>query len=138
MFRIICVNFFCIFNQTNSNDAKRAVSLKKIVNFQYKIKFKFFFFRTKITSACICNHKINKLNQHKTTNLFDVTTAVSSTVRSSLQESIVRLLTPKKRVDILQDIAHSKQGGKPYVITFCGVNGVGKSTNLAKVCLEFF
>jgi len=58
---------------------------------------------------------------------------VSSTVRSSLQESIVRLLTPKKRVDILQDIAHSKQGGKPYVITFCGVNGVGKSTNLAKI-----
>jgi len=27
----------------------------------------------------------------------------------------------------------SKQQKKPYVITFCGVNGVGKSTNLAKV-----
>jgi signal recognition particle GTPase len=23
--------------------------------------------------------------------------------------------------------------GKPYVIVFCGVNGVGKSTNLAKI-----
>merc|ERR1712141_633327 len=27
-----------------------------------------------------------------------------------------------------------KQQRRPYVITFCGVNGVGKSTNLAKVC----
>ncbi len=24
--------------------------------------------------------------------------------------------------------------GRPYVIVFCGVNGVGKSTNLAKIC----
>ncbi len=23
---------------------------------------------------------------------------------------------------------------RPYVVTFCGVNGVGKSTNLAKIC----
>ncbi len=23
---------------------------------------------------------------------------------------------------------------RPYVMTFCGVNGVGKSTNLAKIC----
>jgi len=28
----------------------------------------------------------------------------------------------------------AKEKGRPYVITFCGVNGVGKSTNLAKVC----
>ena len=27
----------------------------------------------------------------------------------------------------------AKKRGKPYSITFCGVNGVGKSTNLAKV-----
>lgn len=27
----------------------------------------------------------------------------------------------------------SKEKGKPYTVTFIGVNGVGKSTNLAKV-----
>jgi signal recognition particle receptor subunit alpha len=27
----------------------------------------------------------------------------------------------------------AKEKGKPYVIAFIGVNGVGKSTNLAKV-----
>ena len=26
-------------------------------------------------------------------------------------------------------------GNRPYVVVFCGVNGVGKSTNLAKVGL---
>jgi len=31
----------------------------------------------------------------------------------------------------------SKEKGKPYVITFIGVNGVGKSTNLAKVAYLF-
>jgi len=30
-----------------------------------------------------------------------------------------------------------KQKGRPYCVTFCGVNGVGKSTNLAKVTLLF-
>lgn len=29
----------------------------------------------------------------------------------------------------------AKQKGQPYCITFCGVNGVGKSTNLSKVNL---
>ena len=31
----------------------------------------------------------------------------------------------------------AKKRGKPYSITFCGVNGVGKSTNLAKVMDQF-
>ncbi|PIO55313.1 hypothetical protein TELCIR_23301, partial [Teladorsagia circumcincta] len=43
------------------------------------------------------------------------------------------LLTPKRRVDILRDIVEAKREGRPYVVVFCGVNGVGKSTNLAKI-----
>merc|ERR1711972_630967 len=43
-------------------------------------------------------------------------------------------LTPKRRVDILRDVVYAKSQKRPYVITFCGVNGVGKSTNLAKIC----
>jgi len=54
-------------------------------------------------------------------------------VRTSMQESLVQILSPKKRIDILRDVMEAKRRGKPYVIVFCGVNGVGKSTNLAKV-----
>ena len=50
-----------------------------------------------------------------------------------MRESLVQLLTPKRRVDILRDIKQAKSEKRPYVIVFCGVNGVGKSTNLAKV-----
>ena len=37
-------------------------------------------------------------------------------------------------MNVLRDVMEAKSKGRPYVITFCGVNGVGKSTNLAKVC----
>ena len=59
---------------------------------------------------------------------------IQSTVRASMEESLVQILSPKRRVDILRDVMVKRDnGGQPYVITFCGVNGVGKSTNLAKV-----
>jgi signal recognition particle receptor subunit alpha len=58
---------------------------------------------------------------------------VTSIVKQALNESMVQILTPKKRIDILREVYESQRQKKPYVITFCGVNGVGKSTNLAKV-----
>ncbi|NP_001091807.1 signal recognition particle receptor alpha subunit [Bombyx mori] len=60
--------------------------------------------------------------------------SVAKTVKATLTESLVRILSPKRRVDILRDCLHAKQEGRPYVMAFCGVNGVGKSTNLAKIC----
>ena len=62
-----------------------------------------------------------------------VSSGVASAVRSSMEESLVKILSPKKKIDILRDIMEAKKKGKPYTIVFCGVNGVGKSTNLAKV-----
>ena len=59
---------------------------------------------------------------------------VHRTVKDTLVEALVQLLTPKRRVDIIRDVLEAKRNKKPYVITFCGVNGVGKSTNLAKIC----
>lgn len=58
---------------------------------------------------------------------------VTGIVKESLRESLVQLLTPKRRVDILRDVLEAKREHRPYVIVFCGVNGVGKSTNLAKI-----
>nr|CDS15347.1 signal recognition particle receptor subunit [Echinococcus granulosus] len=58
---------------------------------------------------------------------------VGPRVRSALEEACTRLLASGRRVDVLRDALEAQQSGKPYVIVFCGVNGVGKSTNLAKI-----
>ena len=58
---------------------------------------------------------------------------VTSIVKQALNDSMVQILTSKKRVDILRDVYEAQRQKRPYVIVFCGVNGVGKSTNLAKV-----
>jgi len=50
-----------------------------------------------------------------------------------LIESINKILTPKKNIDILKEALSAKQKGQVYSIVFIGVNGVGKSTSLAKV-----
>ncbi|PIA25386.1 hypothetical protein AQUCO_11700004v1 [Aquilegia coerulea] len=60
-------------------------------------------------------------------------TRISSTVKTAMEEALVRILTPKRSIDILRDVHAAKEQGKPYVVVFVGVNGVGKSTNLAKV-----
>ncbi|XP_017699081.2 signal recognition particle receptor subunit alpha-like [Phoenix dactylifera] len=60
-------------------------------------------------------------------------TRVSSTVQTAMEEALLRILTPKRSIDILRDVHAAKEQGKPYVVVFVGVNGVGKSTNLAKV-----
>lgn len=52
-----------------------------------------------------------------------------------MEDALVRILTPKRSIDILRDVHAAKEQGKPYVVVFVGVNGVGKSTNLAKVSL---
>jgi signal recognition particle receptor subunit alpha len=60
-------------------------------------------------------------------------TRVKTTVTEAMGESITRLLTPKRTIDILRDANIAKLQKRPYVITFVGVNGVGKTTSLAKI-----
>lgn len=60
-------------------------------------------------------------------------TRISSAVRGAVEGALTRILTPKRSIDILRDIAAAKAKGRPYTIVFVGVNGVGKSTNLAKI-----
>lgn len=78
----------------------------------------------------LCNSVAEKL-EGKVLGTFS---SVASTVKQCLNESLVQILTPKRRVDILRDVLDAQRSRRPYVITFCGVNGVGKSTNLAKIC----
>lgn len=54
-------------------------------------------------------------------------------VKKALEDSLREILTPKNHVDIIAEALKAKEEGRPYVVVFIGVNGVGKSTNLAKV-----
>ena len=60
-------------------------------------------------------------------------TTITTTVKEALKDSIAKILTPKEELDILRNALSAKKRGEPYKIVFIGVNGVGKSTNLAKV-----
>lgn len=59
---------------------------------------------------------------------------IAATIKTSITDALVQILSPKRRVDILRDCLEAKRLKRPYVMAFCGVNGVGKSTNLAKIC----
>ncbi|MBW0518914.1 hypothetical protein O181_058629 [Austropuccinia psidii MF-1] len=65
-------------------------------------------------------------------------------IDESLKLSLTKILTPRSNVDIMMEIQHKQHQQRtyltqangpmaPYVMTFVGVNGVGKSTNLSKV-----
>jgi signal recognition particle receptor subunit alpha len=59
-------------------------------------------------------------------------TTIQQTIQEALVESIEQLLTPKRNIDILKEAVSAKKRGQVYSIVFIGVNGVGKSTSLAK------
>eukprot|EP01123_Difflugia_compressa_P010156 TRINITY_DN3652_c0_g1_i1.p1 TRINITY_DN3652_c0_g1~~TRINITY_DN3652_c0_g1_i1.p1 ORF type:complete len:603 (+),score=143.57 TRINITY_DN3652_c0_g1_i1:125-1933(+) len=59
---------------------------------------------------------------------------VYTAVREAMETALVRILTPKRQIDVLREARAAREKNRPYVIVFAGVNGVGKSTSLAKVC----
>eukprot|EP01087_Luapelamoeba_hula_P010125 TRINITY_DN2667_c0_g1_i1.p1 TRINITY_DN2667_c0_g1~~TRINITY_DN2667_c0_g1_i1.p1 ORF type:complete len:642 (-),score=141.05 TRINITY_DN2667_c0_g1_i1:55-1938(-) len=60
---------------------------------------------------------------------------IRTEVRNTMEEALTRILTPKRNIQLLREIGRVKQQEKrPFSIVMIGVNGVGKSTNLAKVC----
>jgi len=50
-----------------------------------------------------------------------------------MERALRKMLTPTTPLDLLREIQAAK-GKRPYVISIVGVNGVGKSTNLSKIC----
>lgn len=68
-------------------------------------------------------------------------TSVETTIRNSMESALRKILTPTSSLDLLRSIqdvtqpsALSMRSPRPYVISIVGVNGVGKSTNLSKIC----
>ena len=63
-------------------------------------------------------------------------TTVRSAVQQALRDSLSQILMPRRKIDVLREVITKRkaEANKPYIMTFCGVNGVGKSTSLAKIC----
>ncbi|KAF5130737.1 Signal recognition particle receptor subunit alpha [Metarhizium anisopliae] len=67
--------------------------------------------------------------------------SISSKIQTAMESSLTKMLTPTSSLDLLREIdsitappATSLRKARPYVISIVGVNGVGKSTNLSKIC----
>ncbi|KAK4125292.1 SRP54-domain-containing protein [Parathielavia appendiculata] len=67
--------------------------------------------------------------------------SINSRIQKAMEASLTRMLTPTSSLDLLREIdsitsppAASLRKARPYVISIVGVNGVGKSTNLSKIC----
>jgi len=88
---------------------------------------------TKNVAADVSNKLADSVRASLIGRTTDRFTSMVSTVKSSLQESMETLLTPKKSIDVMRAALAAKNAGRVYTIVFLGVNGVGKSTNLAKV-----
>jgi len=64
-------------------------------------------------------------------------TSVKSMVKKAMEEALTRILTPNRQIDVLHGIVEANEQKRPYSIVFVGVNGVGKSTSLAKTASYF-
>eukprot|EP00172_Hildenbrandia_rubra_P000586 Plantae.Rhodophyta-Hildenbrandia_rubra.ctg13130.p1 GENE.Plantae.Rhodophyta-Hildenbrandia_rubra.ctg13130~~Plantae.Rhodophyta-Hildenbrandia_rubra.ctg13130.p1 ORF type:complete len:618 (+),score=136.91 Plantae.Rhodophyta-Hildenbrandia_rubra.ctg13130:204-2057(+) len=97
-------------------------------------------FRDVLITKNVAQHIADSLIESVAANLegkrMESWTRVATTIKNALDEALTRILTPRQGTDVLAEVnAHQASGSKrPYVIVFCGVNGVGKSTSLAKVC----
>lgn len=66
--------------------------------------------------------------------------SVDAALRTATEASLRKILTPTSSLDLLHEIqavtapTTKGQTPRPYVISIVGVNGVGKSTNLSKIC----
>ena len=59
---------------------------------------------------------------------------LESVIQTSLKSTLNEILSPKRHVSLVNDImTHLETAKKPFIICFCGVNGVGKSTSLSKI-----
>ncbi|CAK7275549.1 hypothetical protein SEPCBS57363_006750 [Sporothrix epigloea] len=67
--------------------------------------------------------------------------SINARVKTALEAALTKMLTPTSSLDLLREIdavtrpgVTSLRSARPYVMSIVGVNGVGKSTNLSKIC----
>ncbi|KAK7398549.1 hypothetical protein QQX98_012071 [Neonectria punicea] len=67
--------------------------------------------------------------------------SINTRIQAAMEASLTKMLTPTSSLDLLREIdaitapsVTSLRKARPYVMSIVGVNGVGKSTNLSKIC----
>ncbi|KAB8337227.1 hypothetical protein FH972_021529 [Carpinus fangiana] len=58
--------------------------------------------------------------------------SIDASIRRATEAALAKILTPTSSLDLLRSIA-ARRPDRPYVVSVVGVNGVGKSTTLAKL-----
>jgi fused signal recognition particle receptor len=53
-------------------------------------------------------------------------------VRSALRKSLESIFAKAGTIDVMERVRKKKEAGSPFVILFLGINGVGKTTTIAK------
>lgn len=84
-------------------------------------------------ASTICENLLQQLLSSK----LDFLESAHKIAKNALKESLTSILTPKNHIDLLARALKKKEEGRTFVIVFIGVNGVGKSTNLAKIAYLF-
>jgi len=59
--------------------------------------------------------------------------SVKGLVQPALEAAVVNVLTPSENADVLRQVHEARRTGRVFTMVFVGINGVGKSTSLAKV-----
>ncbi len=57
---------------------------------------------------------------------------INEFIKQSLRQSISSMFDATPKIDVLSNIKNKKEKGEPYVISFMGINGTGKTTTIAK------
>ena len=58
---------------------------------------------------------------------------IANIVKQNLREHISNMFDSAGKVDVISNIEKKKSTGEPYIISFMGINGTGKTTTVAKV-----
>ena len=57
---------------------------------------------------------------------------IADIVKQNLRQSISSMFDSAGKIDVLFNIQKKKETGEPYIISFMGINGTGKTTTIAK------
>lgn len=123
------LSFYLVYKKRNKQVKLQINLFNCLKNWSLKKKF----FLAKNVAADVADKLCESVSIKLEGKILGTFTGITSTVKTTLVDALVQLLAPKRRIDILRDVMEAQKTPRPYNIVFCGVNGVGKSTNLAKV-----
>ncbi|BAM40152.1 signal recognition particle receptor subunit alpha [Theileria orientalis strain Shintoku] len=89
--------------------------------------------RSKNVAADICDMIGDSVSESLVGRKTESLKSLSATVREALEGAVRRILTPNEPINLIKNIRETNMSGGVYSLVFLGVNGVGKSTSLAKV-----